>query len=254
MRNIDYWRPTKYVYQKNKLRATKSPDDLNIGSRLISELIARLYDRYLPHYAAGKLIDLGCGKVPFYQTYKNHIIDNICVDLNRSSWQNVYIDCECDLNRPLPFRKEEFNTVILSDVLEHVSQPDRLWQEIARIIKPEGNVILNVPFFYWLHEKPHDYFRYTKYALKRFASENGFQVVELITMGGSPEIFTDFIAKHLQKLPVVGKFLALVIQYFTLGIISTKIGEKISMATAEFFPLGYFMIAQKNPHKEIIVI
>jgi SAM-dependent methyltransferase len=41
------------------------------------------------------------------------------------------LDFECDLTKPLPFADGEFDTIILSDVLEHVPQPERLWSEIA---------------------------------------------------------------------------------------------------------------------------
>ncbi|MBW6482221.1 MAG: class I SAM-dependent methyltransferase [Vicingaceae bacterium] len=59
---------------------------------------------------------------------------------------------ETDINQPLPIENEIFDTVILSDVLKHIRKPEELIAEIHRIMKPNGKFMLNVPFFYWLHE------------------------------------------------------------------------------------------------------
>ena len=56
---------------------------------------------------------------------------------------------------------------------------------------------MNVPFYYWLHERPHDYYRYTEYALRRFAETAGFNFLLIKTLGGVPEIIADILAKNL---------------------------------------------------------
>jgi SAM-dependent methyltransferase len=245
MRNQEKWESSKYIYKKGKLIASKDPKEVGAGSRLITNLIADLYDDNLRQHAKGKLLDLGCGKVPLYAAYREFVTDNICVDWGNTLHENEYLDYELDLTENLPFSDSEFDTIILSDVLEHIPVPEQLWREMARILSRKGKIIINVPFFYWLHEQPHDYFRYTEFALRRFVETSGLRLIQLEPIGGAPEVMTDFIAKNILRLPKLGHSLALVAQWFMLGFIRTKFGKKLSEATSSNFPLGYFVIAEK---------
>ena len=71
----------------------------------------------------------------------------------------------------------------------------------ARLLKPDGKLILGVPFLYWLHEEPHDYYRYTEFALDRFCQLSGLRLVELTPYGGLPEVFIDMSSKCLALFP-----------------------------------------------------
>ena len=64
MKNAEKWVPTKYVRRGGRLTASSEGESVAIGSRLVVSLVAKLYERYLGDYARGRLIDLGCGKVP----------------------------------------------------------------------------------------------------------------------------------------------------------------------------------------------
>jgi SAM-dependent methyltransferase len=246
MKNRDAWTPTKYVYENEKLRASRDPKEVGIGSRLIVDIIAQFYHENLQRHAKGRLLDLGCGKVPLFCAYRDYISDNICVDWANTLHKNVYLDFECDLTKPLPFQDEEFDTIILSDVLEHITQPDILWKEMSRMLSVDGKIIVNVPFYYWLHEKPHDYYRYTEFALRRFVENSGLKVIQLKSIGGAPEIMADIFAKNILRVPRIGRLLALFAQWITFSFIQTAIGKKISEETMNSFPFGYFLIAQKS--------
>jgi SAM-dependent methyltransferase len=207
--------------------------------------VAAHYDSTLKQHVHGRLIDLGCGKVPLYHAYKDYITDNLCVDWPASLHKNPFLDTECDLNLPLPFHDEQFDTIILSDVLEHLSNPQQLCGEMYRILKPGGKVILNVPFFYKLHEVPHDYFRYTKFALLKFANDARLKTVAINEIGGLPEVLTDLTSKLLVNIPLAGKSISSFTQWAGSIFVKTKLGRKLSYKTREHYPMGYFMILQK---------
>lgn len=61
----------------------------------------------------------------------------------------------------LPFADATFDTVLLLEVLEHVADATAVLDEIARVLKSGGLLLLSVPFLYPLHDAPHDYRRYT---------------------------------------------------------------------------------------------
>ena len=245
MKNQDIWQPSKYVYRKRKLVSSRDRKEVSVGSRLMADLIAGFYDKNLHQYARGKLLDLGCGKVPLFIAYREYVTDNICVDWENTTHKAEYLDFEFDLTKVLPFVDEEFDTIILSDVLEHIPQPEHLWKEMARILSIDGKIIMNVPFFYWLHEKPNDYFRFTEFALQRFVYNSGLRLILLEPIGGTPEILADIFSKHIQFIPLIGKSMAIAIQYITGLFVKTALGKRITEKTNQAFPFGYFLIAEK---------
>lgn len=245
MKNKDIWTPTKYEYRKGKLRASRNKSELSPSSVLFVDLIAIKYEEYLKDHSSGKLLDLGCGKVPLFQAYKNFIEDNICVDWENSLHKNPFLDYLMNLNDSLNFNDNEFDTIILSDVLEHIENPRILWNEMFRILRPSGKLILNVPFLYHIHEQPYDFFRYTKYALLSMAEKSGLRVILIEEIGGFPEVLADLLAKNIKHFPWIGNNLSVILQKLTLAFVKSNIGKKISEKTSKNFPLGYFLIAQK---------
>ncbi len=167
MKNINKWKPTKFVRnKKGQLIASRDAREVGVASRLIADLTAAWYDKNIKEFASGKLLDLGCGKAPLYSTYAPFIDGVVLTDWENSAHKNKHLDVVCDITKKLPFKDNTFNTIVLSDVLEHVPNPGDLMSELARILKPGGFVLINVPFIYWLHEVPHDYHRYTEFMLQ----------------------------------------------------------------------------------------
>ena len=245
MKNANAWRPSKYVFRNGVLAGSRDRAEVGVGSRLISDLIARAYEINLPKHASGRLLDLGCGKVPLYLAYKSLVAENVCVDWQNTLHKNEYLDHECDLTVALPFAGESFDTIILSDVLEHIPEPALLWQEIARLLTAKGKLLMNVPFYYSIHEQPHDYYRYTEFGLRRFVEAAGLRLLDLEAIGGAPEIVADIFAKNILRLPYAGAPLSMFSQWMTHWLVTTGPGARISRATRSNFPIAYFLVAEK---------
>lgn len=75
----------------------------------------------------------------------------------------------------LPFRDGIFTRVECDAVLEHVPKPERVMEEIERVLAPGGYAHLVTPFCHPLHEYPKDYRRFTLDGLKQMAG--GLEVV-----------------------------------------------------------------------------
>jgi len=67
----------------------------------------------------------------------------------------------------LSFRDQTAQLVLCENVLEHVFEPERVIQEIHRVLCRDGLLFLVTPFLFPLHDAPHDFFRYTEYSLRR---------------------------------------------------------------------------------------
>lgn len=203
MKNPDLWKPSKYDIKEGRLVSSECSDEVGAGSFLLASIIADIYNGFIPKFASGKLLDLGCGKIPMYGLYGEYVTDTVCVDWINSAHANPHIDMELDISKPLPFENAAFDTVICSDVLEHIYNPLDVLDEMVRVCRKGAYIMINTPFTYWIHEEPFDYNRYTPYFYEKFAADrDDIELVELKTMGGTGEVLTDIIGKKLQgKIP-----------------------------------------------------
>lgn len=246
MRDSEKWCPSKYVRRGGRWRASRDPAALGPASRLNAGLVVSLYEQHVPGCARGELVDLGCGSVPLYGLYGTHVRSVTCIDWANSPHPSPHLDLQADLSRPLPLPDAAYDTVILSDVLEHVPDPRHLWAEMARLLRPGGCVLMNVPFLYGLHEVPHDYGRYTSFALRRMADEAGFDVERLVAAGGSLHVLANLLAKHLVHVPLLGVPAAVGVQGAVALLDRWAWGRRLAELSAERFPLGYFMVARRR--------
>lgn len=132
-------------------------------------------------YAKGALLDLGCGNKPYESLYNPRTISQTGCDVIQSDKNRVDVICPVT---DLKFPDEQFDTILCTQVLEHVFEHDKMMSEIYRVLKPGGQVILTVPFVWELHEEPYDFFRYTKHALKELFEQAGFEIDYIKPNGG----------------------------------------------------------------------
>jgi len=77
-----------------------------------------------------------------------------------------------------------FDTVVCTQVLQHVPEPGAALREIARVLRPGGHAILSVPHLVWLHNEPYDYYRFTCYGLRHLIEKAGLRPVSVEPVGG----------------------------------------------------------------------
>lgn len=240
MKTPSSWKPTKFVRnKKGQLVASRDEGEVGIGSRLMADLIASWYDRNLKEFAKGDLLDLGCGKAPLYGVYKDSVESVILADWANSMHENKLLDVVCDISKTLPFKDESFDTVILSDVLEHIPNPSDVMSELKRILKPGGYLLMNVPFMYWIHEQPHDYHRYTEFMIRKLASDQKLNMIKLEALAGGWAVLIDLLSKLSGGKPKRVKL----IQYWGPRLLSKKLDTRLNI------PLLYAAVIQKRIKK-----
>ena len=72
----------------------------------------------------------------------------------------------CDAHE-LPFASGTFDGVVSQAVLEHVIDPDRVADEIRRVLVPNGIVYAETPFMQQVHEGAYDFTRFTHLGHRR---------------------------------------------------------------------------------------
>jgi SAM-dependent methyltransferase len=160
--------------------------DDNLDRYIIRTSIKRSLDEYLKFFR-GKLLDAGCGKMPYRNYIQNnsHIKEYVGLDLDVAINydENIKPDFSWD-GIAMPFQDNEFDTCIATEVLEHCPEPEVFLKEVYRVLKPDGVFFFTVPFLWNLHEVPHDEYRYTPFSLERHFKKSGFSKIEIKATGG----------------------------------------------------------------------
>jgi len=70
----------------------------------------------------------------------------------------------------LPFASGSIGTVIAMNTFEHVPRFWRGFEEIYRVLRPDGALLISCPFFFHIHQHPSDYWRFTPEAFELLLS------------------------------------------------------------------------------------
>lgn len=242
MQQPENWRPTKFELRGGSWRPSRDSNELARASIVSATLALHSCATAIRDFAAGHLADFGCGQVPYFGIYRDLTTQVTCIDWPQSRHAASHIDIHVDLNEPTGLADSSFDTILSSSVLEHIWKHDVVWREMARTLKPGGHLILTVPFVYALHEAPHDYFRWTRFALLKACEENGLDVVRLDPYGGGLDVLADLCVR---ALGAVSPALAGIVGRGVAKLLLRGVGRKLSPRTFELLPLGYTLVARK---------
>lgn len=159
----------------------------------------------------GRLLDLGCGDRRYQEVFGSHTASWIGLDWPASGDpRGGHADVHGNVLQ-LPFATGTFDTVLCTQVLEHVPDPLQLFREAHRVLRPEGSLLLTAPQYNVLHEEPRDFFRFTCYGLRHLAETSGFRIQTIEPIGGFIALFAFICVIHVAPLrirPICGAWQA----------------------------------------------
>ena len=191
------------------------------------------------HYAHGELLDVGCGTKPYLPLFEQRVKHYTGLDFSKTAGKRIdHADVVGDATK-LPFRVSTFDTILSTEVIEHIPEPAKALSEMYRVLRPGGYLILSAPLFWPLHEEPHDFYRYTKFGLNYLLKSAGFSIKETGDTTGFFETVGQLFAYGLylkygqnsgtiiRKVIILG---CIFIQTFfiLLGLIFGKFGDSLS--------------------------
>jgi SAM-dependent methyltransferase len=141
-----------------------------IERRVTGKLTRPPLERFLRAHASDALtLDLG-SSAGFYAALFPR---RVALDIRRERGVQVVGDALA-----LCFPDATFDTVLCTEVLEHLPDPQRGIDEMFRVLKDEGTLLLTTRFLFPIHDAPGDFFRYTRYGLQHLLRR--FEAVEIV--------------------------------------------------------------------------
>jgi SAM-dependent methyltransferase len=151
-------------------------------------------------FVAGTVLDLGCGSRPYEAFFNGRVARWVGADYQASGHPPATrVDVFADAMQ-LPLAGGRFDTVLCTQVLEHVPEPLDLLREAWRVLRPGGHLVLTAPQYNSLHGEPQDFYRYTRYGLDHLARKAGFTVKLIEPIGGFLSLFAFFTTIHCAPL------------------------------------------------------
>ena len=112
----------------------------------------------------GTVLDYGCGGQPYRSLIELLGAHYVGADVEAAAGVALDLLIERGCRSHSPTRAS--STVVSTQVLEHVADPDQYLSECRRLLKPDGRLVISVPMQWRHHEIPHDYRRYTRFGLE----------------------------------------------------------------------------------------
>jgi len=148
----------------------------------VRKLIQRSIDKNIQLFH-GTIVDLCCWEMPYenYLLQKNakQIKKYIGVDISDGIYhKNVNSDVHWN-GRKIPFGDNYADTVIATELFEHLSNIPKIISETHKVLKTNGVLFFTTPFVWPLHETPNDQVRPTPYFLNKHIKKSKFKEVKI---------------------------------------------------------------------------
>ncbi len=139
---------------------------------------------YLEDVGAGEcVLDYGSGDRPYEPLLLTKFTRYIAADYDVTNQNHDKRPDISITDKGLDIDADSVACVVMTEVLEHLYDPQRALRELHRVLATGGRLIGTVPFVVGEHEEPHDFYRFTRYSLQRMFTDAGFHIVKLDYVG-----------------------------------------------------------------------
>jgi SAM-dependent methyltransferase len=134
--------------------------------------------------AHGILLDIGCGSKPYRNIFAPFVEKHIGLEYSPESGYRKNAADFCGDAMILPLGDETVDTILCTEVLEHLPHPEKAIAEFARVLRPNGTIITTAPFFFPIHDA-WDFYRYTHDGIATMMKSNDLKIVKVEPLSGT---------------------------------------------------------------------
>lgn len=198
----------------------------------------------LKNGSAHRIVDFGCGSMPYATIFRPFCDEYIGCDLVGSNAPVEFLP-----GGRVPLENACADRVVSFQVLEHVHDVPWYFSEITRMLQADGVLILSTHGTWPYHPHPQDFWRWTRTGLVLELERNGFHVetIKSIVGPGAWTLMFQFgsIGLILKKFGFFGHFLEKTLNFlvsFLLPITDKLAPEKLSSNNSSV----YLVVARKK--------
>ena len=199
-----------------------------------------------------RILDAGAGEQQYkqYCSHLNYVSQDFNqydghgndVGLQTGIWDVSDIDIVSDILK-IPEKDSSFDTIICTEVFEHIPDPTAALAEFYRLLRPGGELILTAPFASLTHFAPYHFSTgFSKYWYEHHLPKTGFEITELTPNGDYSAILAQELIRMLTYFGKAPFF----IKIFTAFILRYIKSRKNQKSNADLGCFGYHVTAQKK--------
>jgi SAM-dependent methyltransferase len=186
------------------------------------------------------VLDAGAGETAHKHYFAAQRYLALDLAVGDKAWDYSKLDVLGNLET-LPFPEATFDAAINIVTLEHVLDPERVICELSRVLAPNGRFLLVAPLQWEEHQQPHDYGRFTRFALDRLLRHAGFTDISIQPVGGIFRLISRRLLNALQFFPGPLVFVAAI--FFAPPALVLPLLDPLDKDRS--FTLGYICSARK---------
>ena len=203
---------------------------------------------FLERYATDTVVlEIGGGRVSTNHSYEDLFPNRHTYDLDPIRQPDTV-----GAAHNLLFGDDSFECVLCTEVLEHLHTPQKAIDEMKRVLRPGGTLILTTRFVFPIHDAPNDYFRYTKYGLQHLFRD--WEMIELIPETKTMSAIGALIQRVGFQSVVKGGKLSKAVLYglaWTFdhlnSLVKAEYGDiKKESVETDIITTGYYLVAKKK--------
>lgn len=199
----------------------------------------RRVDRYLSaHRLTGLTLEIGGRRGG---DHRHCYEQGIVLDIVRGAPIDVRGDAQM-----MPFRTGGLDSILCTEVLEHLVRPEQAIDEMRRVLRPGGRLLLTTRFVFPLHDRPGDFFRFTKYGLRRLLRR--WDAVDIGETDSSIETLTIVLNRLWAERTILSPFRAAILAFSLLALPLARILSQLIRTDA--LTTGYIVSAARRNDRE----
>ena len=204
-----------------------------------------------------KILDVGAGDCK-YKKYCSHLkytSQDLCEyngtgndeGLQTKEWDTSQIDIVSDIAN-IPVEDNCFDVILCTEVFEHIFNPIEVIEELTRILRKDGQLIITAPFCSLTHFAPfHFYSGYNKYFYQTALAEK-YEIIKLESYGNWFEYIGSENLRLKNTVELYAETKINLWDKILLGLLSLRYKKysKMSKKSEELLCWGYLCIAKKR--------